>query len=121
MLGCHQQQNLGERARGKSVRFGVLMGGLALGWALLSSELGLTKRLGWLVALPVAVSSYLLISGTLGICLYNSVKGQRRADYGQEAVLDAERRSQLRVRALLAVSASLLIASAFAVALAASS
>jgi len=117
MLGCHQQQNLGERARGKAISFGVLMAGLALGWALLSSEMGVTRRLGWLVALPVALSSYLLISGTLGICLYNSVKGRRQADYGQEAVLDAESRSQLRLRALLAVSASLLIASAFAFAL----
>jgi hypothetical protein len=121
MLGCHQQQNLGERARGKSVSFGVLMGGLALGWALLSSELGMTRRLGWFVALPVAVSSYLLISGTLGICLYNSFKGRRQADYGQEAVLDSESRSQLRTRALLAVSASLVIASAFAFALVSSS
>jgi hypothetical protein len=121
MLGCHQQQNLGERARGRAISFGVLMAGLALGWALLSSEMGMTRRLGWFVALPVALSSYLLISGTLGICLYNSVKGRRQADYGPESVLDAESRSQLRLRALLAVSASLLIASAFAFALVSSS
>jgi len=121
MLGCHQQQNLGERARGKSVTFGVLMGGMALGWALLASELGMTKRLGWFVALPVALSAYLLISGTFGICLFNSVKGARQADYGRETVLDPERRSQLRLRALLAVSASLLIAGGFAFALVAGS
>lgn len=121
MFGCDQQQNLGERARGKSVSFGVLMGGLALGWALLSSELGMTKRLGWFVALPVALSAYLLISGTLGVCVFNSVSGHRRADYGSEKVLDPERRSQLRLRALLAVSASLLIAGGFAFALVTSS
>jgi hypothetical protein len=121
MLGCHQQQNLGERARGKAVQFGVLMGGLALGFALLSSELGVTKKVGWLVALPAAASAYLLISGTLGICVYNSVKGFRGADHGSEAVLDPERRANLRMRALLAVSASLLIACGFAAALVASS
>ncbi len=117
MLGCHQQQNLGERARGRSVSFGVLFGGIALGWALLASELGLARSLGWLIALPAAASAYLLISGTLGICAYHSMKGFRGADYGSEAVLDPESRAQLRTRALLAVSASLLIASGFAAAL----
>ena len=117
MVGCHQQQNLGERARGKSISFGVLMGGVALGWALLSSELGVTRHLGWLIALPAFVSAYLLISGSLGICVFNSMKGSQGADHGTEAVLDPERRSSLRLRALLAVSASLLIASGFAAAL----
>jgi hypothetical protein len=117
MLGCHQQQNLGERARAKSISLGVLMAGVGLGWALLSSELGLTARLGWLVALPVAISAYLLLSGLLGVCVFNSVAGQRQADYGSEAVLDPQNRSRLRLRALLAVGASLLIAALFAVAL----
>jgi hypothetical protein len=116
MLGCHQQQNLGERARAKSISLGVMLGGLALGWALLSSELGLTKQLGWLVALPIAGSAYLLISGTLGICVYNGIKGYRGADHGSEAVLDPQSRAQLRLRALFAVAASLLIASGFAMA-----
>jgi amino acid transporter len=117
MLGCHQQQNLGERARAKAISLGVMLGGLALGWALLTAELGLTRKLGWLIALPVAGSAYLLISGTFGICIYNSIKGYRGADYGSEAVLDPERRAQLRMRALLAVSASLAIAGGFAAAL----
>ena len=121
MLACHQQRNLGERARGKAVRLGVLMGGVALGWALLSSELGVTKQLGWLVAAPAALSAYLLISGTLGICVYNGMTGQRRDDHGSEAVLDPQDRANLRLRALLAVSASLLIAGGFAAALVASS
>lgn len=116
MLGCHQQQNLGERARGRAVRLGVIMGGVAMGWALIASELALSKRLGWLVALPAAVSAYLLISGTLGICVYNGLKGARSVDYGTEAVLDPERRAHLRLRALLAVSASLVIALGFAAA-----
>jgi hypothetical protein len=121
MLGCDQQRNLGQRARGKAVSVGVLMGGIALGWALLSSELGVGRQLGWLVALPAALSAYLLISGTLGICVYNSVKGHRFADHGTEAVLDPQDRAHLRLRALLAVSASLFIACAFAVAVVVSS
>lgn len=121
MFGCDQQRNLGQRARGKAVSLGVLMGGLALGWALLSSELGVTRQLGWLVALPAALSAYLLISGSLGICIYSSMKGHRVADHGSEAVLDPQNRAQLRLRALLAVSASLVIAVAFAALLVASS
>jgi hypothetical protein len=121
MLGCHQQQNLGEKARGRAVRVGVLMGGLALGWALLSSELGVTKSLGWLVAIPAALSAYLLISGSMGICIYYGLKGARGADHGNEAVLDPQNRAHLRLRALLAVSASLIIASGFAAAVVTSS
>jgi hypothetical protein len=117
MRGCHQQQNLGERARAKSISVGVLLAGVALGWALLSAELGLARQLGWLVALPVAGSAYLLISGSLGICAFHSIRGDRGADHGNEAVLDPDRRAQLRLRALFAVSASLVIAFAFAAAL----
>lgn len=92
------------------------MGGVALAWALVASELGLTKKLGWLVAVPAAFSAYLLISGSLGICVYYGLKGARGADHGNEAVLDPERRAHLRLRALLAVSASLVIAVGFAAA-----
>lgn len=116
MLGCHQQQNLGERARGRSVRLGVIMGGVALAWALVAPELGLAQKLGWLVALPAALSAYLLISGSLGICVYYGLKGARGADHGNEAVLDPERRAHLRLRSLLAVSASVVIAVGFAAA-----
>jgi hypothetical protein len=121
MLGCHQQQNLGQRARGKAIQAGVLMAGVALGWALLSTELGLAKKLGWLVVGPAAASAYLLISGSLGICVYNGIKGYRDADYGSEAVLDPERRSYLRLRALVVLSVSLVIAGGFAAALVTSS
>lgn len=116
MVGCHQQQNLGQRARARAVRAGVLLAGLALGWALLSSELGVAKKLGWLVAVPAAMSAYLLISGSVGICVYNGIRGHLGADYGTEAVLDPARRADLRLRALLAVSVSLLIAGGFAAA-----
>lgn len=116
MLGCHQQQNLGERARGRAIRQGVLIGGIALGWALLSAELGVAAQLGWLVAVPAAVSAYLLISGSLGICAYYGLKGFRGNDHGNEAVLDRADRTHLRLRALLVVSASLLIATGLAAA-----
>jgi hypothetical protein len=44
------------------------------------------------------------------------MKGLRGADHGSEAVLDPEDRAHLRLRALMAVSASLVIAVAFAAA-----
>jgi hypothetical protein len=72
--------------------------------------------LDWFVGLPVALSSYLLISGIFGICLFNGIKGKRIADHGPEAVLDPENRAQMRNRALWAVSVSLLIAGGFAAA-----
>lgn len=120
MLGCHQQQNLGQRARSRAVRAGVVMAGVALGWALLSTELGVSKTLGWLVALPAAFSAYLLISGSLGICIFHGIKGDRNVDHGREAVLDPERRTELRLRALLVVSVSVLVAGGFAAAVATS-
>lgn len=95
---------------------GVLMAGMGLGWALLSSELGLSKQLGWLLMLPVSLSAYLLISGSLGICAYMGMKGSRGADHGTEAVLDPADRAHLRLRALAAVSVSLVIAFACAAA-----
>ena len=117
MLGCHQQQNLGEKARGRVLSVGVLIAGVTLGFALLAAELGVAQKLGWLVALPAAVSAYLLISGAMGICAYHGLKGWRGNDHGSEAVLDPADRAHLRLRALLAVSASLLIATGVAAAL----
>lgn len=114
---CHQSQNLGGHARARAVRGGVLMCGVALGFTLLASELGMTRKLGWVVALPVALGAYLLISGILGICVYHGIQGLRATDYGDEAVLDPQRRGQLKLRALVAATASLAIAIAVAAAL----
>jgi len=119
MLPC-SQRNLGERASSRAVRGGVLVGGLALGLWLFGTELGMPQQLGWLIALPVAVSAYLLISGTFGICIYQSLMGYQGADHGNEAILDPQRRAQMRGRAMLAVSASVLIACAVAAAFVAS-
>jgi len=87
----------------------VIFAGVALVTALLAFELHAVGSLGWFLALPIALSTYWLISGTLGICAYHGMKGARRADHGAEAVLDEESRTRMRVRSLAAVSASLLI------------
>ncbi len=92
------------------------MAGVALGAFLLVAHFKLPRQIGWFVGLPVALSSYLLISGIFGICLFNGLKGKRIADHGPEPVLDPANRAQMRSRALIAVSASLLIAGALAAA-----
>jgi hypothetical protein len=115
MLECHQR-NLGGRASNQALRGGVLMAGISLGSLYLASQFGLLRQLGWLVALPVAVAAYMLISGALGICIYNGMKGNRMVDHGREAVLDPQNRIQMRNRALLAVSASIVIGFGFAAA-----
>jgi hypothetical protein len=115
VLACHRQ-NLGPRARDQSLRGGVLMAGVALAAFLLVAHFKLPRQVGWFVALPVALSSYMLISGVFGICILNGLKGDRLADHGREVVLDPENRAQMRNRAFLAVSASLLIAGMLAAA-----
>jgi len=92
------------------------MAGVALGAVLLAAHFKLPRQLDWVVGLPVALSSYLLISGIFGICVFNGLKGKRAADHGPETVLDPSSRVQMRNRALWAVSASLLIACGFAAA-----
>ena len=44
MLGCHQQQNLGERARGRSIQMGVLMAGVGLVTVSLLRPIGMRKK-----------------------------------------------------------------------------
>jgi hypothetical protein len=102
------------------LRAGVICAGVAIVSALLVFELDASKSLGWFLALPVALSVYGLVSGTLGICGYHALRGLRRADHGAEAVLDRETRTRMRRRALVAVSASLCVGFAFATAFVAS-
>jgi hypothetical protein len=92
------------------------MAGVALAGFFLAGQFGLARQVGWLVAVPLAAASYLVISGTFGICIINGLQGARRADHGREAVLDAANRVQMRNRALLAVTASILIGCGFAAA-----
>ena len=115
VLACNQR-NLGGRASSQVLRGGVLMAGVALAGFFLASQFGLVRQVGWLVAVPFAAVSYLVISGAFGICIIHGLKGERRADHGREAVLDATNRAQMRNRALLAVAASIAIGCGFAAA-----
>jgi hypothetical protein len=119
MFAC-TQRNLGERARGLALRGGVFFAGMTLVTALVAYELHATRLVGWFLALPIALSVYGLISGTLGICVYHGMRGERGTDHGAEAVLDQESRARMRVRALIAVSVSLVVGFAFAAAFVAS-
>ena len=101
---------MGVRARDQALRGGVLMAGVALGAFLLVAHFKLPRQVGWFIGLPIGLSSYMLISGIFGICVFNGIQGKRVADHGREAVLDPSNRVQMRNRAFLAVSASLLIA-----------
>ncbi len=98
------------------LRTGVVVAGIALVGFLLVNQLGGAHQLGWLVALPLVASSYLVISGISGICIVHGLRGDRRADHGPEAVLDPTNRARMRNRALLVVSASIIIGCGFAAA-----
>ena len=117
MLAC-RQRNLGSRASSQALRLGVLIAGVAVVAFLVMAQLGWSRHVGWFLALPLVVSSYLVLSGVFGICIFHGLKGDRRADYGREVVLDSQSRAQMRKRALLAVSASVVIGCAFAAAFA---
>jgi hypothetical protein len=115
VLACNQR-NLGIRASNQALRAGVVVAGIALVGFLLVNQLGGPRQLGWLVALPLVASTYMVISGIFGICIVHGLKGDRRADYGPEAVLDPTSRARMRNRALMAVSASVIIGCGFAAA-----
>lgn len=90
------------------------MAGLGVGYALMRRDLHLPSGLNWLIAVPVALASYSLIAGLLGVCAYSGFRGERFADHGVEAILDARTRRQMRMRALMVLSLSLLMAGLFA-------
>src|SRR4051812_1065633 len=112
MLACHQR-NLGARASNQALRGGVLLAGVALGAFMVVNQMNWPRHLGWFLALPLVAASYMVISGMFGICIVHGLKGDRRADYGREVVLDPASRVRMRNRALLAVSASILIGCGF--------
>lgn len=104
------------RASNQALRLGVMLAGIALVAYLLVSQLGAPRQLGWFMALPLVAASYMVISGIFGICIVHGLRGDRRADYGPEAVLDPASRVRMRNRALVAVSASIVIGCSFAAA-----
>lgn len=96
------------------MRLGVIAAAITLAVGFVLAESGLASRWGFLLALPLTVSSYWLLSGVLGTCLVAGMRGVRRADYGFEPVVDARQMRQFRRRglALLAASFALALASA---------
>jgi hypothetical protein len=119
MYAC-TKTNLGDRGRRVALQGGVFFAGVSLLTALVVFEFQAARPLGWILALPIALSVYGLVSGSLGLCVYHGMKGVRRADHGAEVVLDHESRARMRMRALVALSASLLAGFAFAAAFVAS-
>jgi hypothetical protein len=89
------RHNLGSRFRQQHVRLGViwLAFALILGFALV--EWGVAPRFGFLLALPLALGTYCVLSGSFGVCFYNSMFGRRMADHGSEVVPDQEVRKRL--------------------------
>ncbi|HKO52061.1 MAG TPA: hypothetical protein VJV79_30335 [Polyangiaceae bacterium] len=101
------------RASNQQLHAGVIVAGIALVAFLLVNQLGGPRQLGWFMALPLVASSYMVISGIFGICIVHGLRGDRQADHGQEVVLDPASRARIRKRAMLAVSASIIIGCSF--------
>lgn len=89
------RHNLGSRFRQQHVRLGVVWLALALGLGFGLVEWGVASRLGFLLALPLAVGTYCLLAGSFGVCFYNSMVGRRVADHGAEVVPDQALRKRL--------------------------
>ena len=95
-----QTQNLGSRVRRQHVRIGVLWFALALVLGFVLVDRGAAGRLGLLLAMPLAIGTYCLLSGSLGVCVYTGVQGRRLADHGAEMVPDETLRRRLVRRGL---------------------
>lgn len=113
MLAC-DRRNLEGRARERAVQVGVMFGGISLALAFVVVRQGLVHSLGWFIALPIAFSCYFLISGSCGVCAFRSLMGQREADYGAEPILRGDSLRNVRARALLTLSVSVVVACVFA-------
>lgn len=113
MKPCCPGHNLGNRARGLSMRLGVFAAALTLGVGFVLAELGLASEWGFLLILPLTLSTYWLLSGLSGTCLMAGVRGGRQADYGFERVIDPRQMRGLRRRSLMLLGASLAVASIF--------
>jgi hypothetical protein len=107
MRALEPVQTLGGRARLAHLRFGVLSAGAAIAFGLALVERGAAEQLGWLIAFPLALSVYGIVSGAVGICAFTGLKGERAADHGTEAILDAHCASSIKAQAGLIVLASI--------------
>jgi hypothetical protein len=106
------RHNLGSRFRQQHVRLGVVWLALALALGFGLVEWGVASRFGFLLALPLAVGTYSLLTGTFGVCFYNSMFGRRLADHGPEVVPDDEVRKRLIRRGLALAGVSCTLAGA---------
>lgn len=95
-----QSHNLGSRSRRQHVRIGVLWLALSLVLGLVLVEQGAAGRLGFVLALPLAIGCYGLLAGSFGVCVYNGVQGRRLANHGAEVVPDETLRKRLVRRGL---------------------
>lgn len=103
---AREQQNLGDKACRRSTQAGVLAAGITLLGVLLFAEAAVAQRYGWLIAIPVTISSYFLLTGSSGVCAYHSLLGRRATDYGPEAILDGDKVRRMRLRSLFAIGVS---------------
>jgi hypothetical protein len=103
---AREHQNLGDKACRRSTQVGVLAAGLSILVVLLFADAPIAQRYGWLMAIPVAISSYFLLTGSSGVCAYHSMLGRRAADHGPEAILDGEKVRRMRLRSLFAIGVS---------------
>jgi hypothetical protein len=100
-------KNLGPRAQRAQLRGGVLWLGLALGLGFGLVEASLVGSYGWVLAFPMAIGSYTMISGLFGVCVFAGARGARLADYGPESIADCGLRRTLRTRGAGVLLASL--------------
>jgi hypothetical protein len=108
-LMCNKH-NLGSRLRQQSVRVGVLWLAFALllGFGLV--EWGAASRFGFLLAVPLALGTHSLLSGSFGVCVFNGMWGRRVADHGAEVVPDQTLRKRLLRRGLTLAGVSCTLA-----------
>jgi hypothetical protein len=92
------------------MRFGVLSAAFTLGAGFVLAEAGLASRWGFLLILPLTLSCYGLLSGLSGTCFMAGMRGQRRADYGFEPVVDARQMRNFRRRGMVLLLASFAVA-----------
>jgi hypothetical protein len=89
------RHNLGSRFRQLHMRVGVIWLALALAIGFALVEWGVASRFGFLLVLPLTLGTYALLAGSFGVCFYNGMRGQRRADHGAEVVPDPSLRQRL--------------------------
>jgi hypothetical protein len=91
------------------MRLGVIGAAITLAVGFVLAESGLASRWGFVLALPLTLSTYWLLSGVSGTCFMAGMRGQRRADYGAEPVVDSGQARRFRRRALVLLTASFVV------------